>query len=217
MWQTDRRSRSLGGARRRPPVLCPRLPCTPRRGGDEPRYRTARRVRSATCAEPDRPGVDRRRPPERWDRTAMSVHRAPLQRRLVRAPEGAWRAPTALGGIGAKATVPATFGDARGAQTLVAGVADARSAGHRARAKVGHRLPARVAAHGAEVVLQLVDPKSRPDLPGFRRLVRRHRVSVRALVQAWGPPGAARRCHEYAVSRLLACRSCNAGCRRARC
>ena len=198
MWQTDRRSRSLGGARRRPPVLCPRLPCT--RGEAVTSRDTGRLVECALQHALSLIGLawtDDGRLSVGTEQPCLSIALRCNDDSSAR-PRGAWPAPTALGGIGAKATVPSTSGDARGAQTLVVGVADARSAGHRARAKVGHRLPARVAAHGAEVVLQLVDPKSRPDLPGFRRLVRRHRVSVRAL----GPSvGSAGRCE--AMPRVL--------------
>ena len=111
VWRTDRRSRFLEGGRRRPPVWCLRSPRTSRRVGDEPRYRTARRVRSATSAEPDRSGVDRRRPPERSDRTAMSAHRAPLRRRpgVTRFPSrDACKAPRASRDMLALGLAPST-------------------------------------------------------------------------------------------------------------
>lgn len=53
----------------------------------------------------------------------------------------------------------------------MAGVAGAGFARHRSGAEVVHRLPARIAANGPVVGLQLVDFELRPDLPRLLRLV----------------------------------------------
>ena len=70
--------------------------------------------------------------------------------------------------------LPGALGPAQVGHSLghcVAGVGGAGFAGHRSGAEVVHRLPARVAAYGTVVGLQLVDFEPRPNLPRLLRLV----------------------------------------------